>query len=131
MKEKRIVENLQTILGKELNIKHPLPPDSLFGKGNGGGKPEYFSTRESIENHLLTLLRGRPGLEAVKTSREWDPMVAQIIELGRNLGAGELKTCFISSEDQAQTILFAGASTIKVTLTSEFPREIIRSVLYA
>ena len=135
--ENRINEDLQAILFDAMRIKDETLAGDLPLESNGdtGGlhpapPPEPVSPLERIKNRLSDLLRGRPGLESVEISDEWDAVVSKASELGQSLQVGDLKSCYIDSGSQDQTILLTGETTVQVTLNKQFPREIIRSVLY-
>lgn len=125
LKENRINEELQAILFDAMRLKD----EALDPEGDEVPKDEP-SSLDRVRNRLHDLLRGRPGLESVETSDEWDALVAKATELGRSIGAGGFKTCFIDTGGQGQTILVAGESTVQIMLSSQFPREVIRNVLY-
>lgn len=135
LKENRINEDLQAILFDAMRIKDEtmagdLPQETDAEAEGSLPPPEPVSPIERIKNRLSELLRGRPGLESVEISDEWDTVVSKASELGQALMVGDLKSCFIDSVNQDQTILLTGDTTVKVTLNKQFPREIIRSVLF-
>lgn len=132
LKENRINEDLQAILFDAMRIKDETMAGDLPRESDAEGfiPPEPVSPLERIQNRLSDLLRGRPGLESVEISDEWDTLVSKSSELGQALMIGDLKSCFIDSVNQNQTILLTGDTIVKMTLNQQFPREIIRTVLF-
>jgi CheY-like chemotaxis protein len=136
LKENRIGIGLQAILFDAMRLMDeslagdvPMEAMGAFETGEELNL-ENQSPVDRMRHRISDLLRGRPGLESVEVTTEWDHLTAIAAELGNAIAADELKACFIDSGEKVQTILLPGDETIEVKLNSHFPREIIRNVLY-
>jgi len=136
LKENRIQIGLQAILFDAMRLKDEslagdVPMEEMESlEADNERISENLSRVEKIRGRISDLLRGRPGLESVEVTTEWDHLTAIASELGNAIAVDELKACFIDSGEKIQTIILPGDETIEVRLNSQFPREIIRNVLY-
>ena len=88
------------------------------------------SDAERRRDELVAMARGRPGVQEVYPDARYDPLMQAATVLGRRLGTGRLRSCYLSNSAQQQIILLPDEITTVVTVAPDCPRDIIVKVLY-
>ena len=119
----------------DLQEPDPTPPASDDGREapsvETAPAPEAAPTAaERRRDELAAMARGRPGVQEVYPDTRYDPLMQAATVLGRLLGTGRLRSCYLSDSAQQQVILLPDEITTVVTVAPDCPRDIIVKVLY-